>query len=137
MGSGSRRKFIRRRRTISTLRNKRATLLRNVNLFLLVYVAEKIYQTTNKGNCSQAERDPSVRVTAGGIRIGHKSIEIIDCTDGGRHAYQYRENIFQAFHFEPPGQPNEIMKVKEKAAFLANNGCMLTPGMRECKSDIC
>jgi len=27
------------------------------------------------------------------------------------------------------------MKVKEKAAFLANYGCMLTPGMRECKSD--
>src|SRR5215218_4569254 len=79
-----------------------ALLLRNVNLFLFVYVAEKVYQTTNKGDCSQAERDPSVGVTAGGIRIGHKSIEIIDRTDGGCHAYQYRENIFQAFHFEPP-----------------------------------
>jgi hypothetical protein len=26
------------------------------------------------------------------------------------------------------------MKVKEKAAFFVINGCMLTPGMRECKS---
>jgi len=30
------------------------------------------------------------------------------------------------------------MKVKEKAdSFAANYGCMLTPGMRECKPDIC
>jgi hypothetical protein len=28
------------------------------------------------------------------------------------------------------------MKVKEKAAFCANYGCMLTLGMRECKLDI-
>src|SRR5215217_6270613 len=30
------------------------------------------------------------------------------------------------------------MKVKEKAdSFAANYGCMLTPGMRECKPEIC
>jgi hypothetical protein len=30
------------------------------------------------------------------------------------------------------------MKVKEKAAFLRRiYGCMLTPGMRECKPDVC
>jgi hypothetical protein len=28
------------------------------------------------------------------------------------------------------------MKVKEKAETVAINGCMLTPGMRECKSDV-
>lgn len=28
------------------------------------------------------------------------------------------------------------MKVKEKAETVANNGCMLTPGMRECKPDV-
>jgi hypothetical protein len=107
-----------------------------VNLFLFVHVAEKVYQTTNKGDCSQPERDPTVSVTTGGLLKGHKSVEIIDRTDSGYYADQYRENIFQAFHFEPSGQPIEIMKVKEKAAFLANYGCMLTPGMRECKSDI-
>jgi len=80
----------------------RATLLRNVNFFLFVYVAEKVYQTTNKGYGCQPERDPARRVTTGGVREGHKFIEIKDRTDCGRYANQYRENIFQAFHFEPP-----------------------------------
>jgi hypothetical protein len=77
-------------------------LLRNVNLFLFVYVAEKVYQTTNKGDCGQPERDPTGRVTTGGVRISHKSIKVIDRTNGGGYANQYRKNIFQAFHFEPP-----------------------------------
>jgi hypothetical protein len=88
--------------------NNRATLLRNVNLFLFVDVAEEIYQATNKGNGSQPERDPSGSVTASGVRVGHKFIEIIDRTDSGHYANQYRENVFQAFHFEPPGPANEL-----------------------------
>jgi len=136
MGSGSRRSLSGGVERISTLRNKRATLLRNVNLFLFVYVAEEVNQATNKRDYCESERDPSGTVTTGRVWKRHKPIEIIDRTDDGCYADQYRENIFQAFHFEPSGQPNEFMKVKEKAAFLANNGCMLTPGMRECKSDI-
>jgi hypothetical protein len=126
MVSGSGRKFIQRRRIDCSLQTSRATLLRNVNLFLFVYVAEKVYQTTNKGDCCQPERDPTRGVTAGGVRISHKSVKIIDRTNGGRYANQYRENIFQAFHFEPPPALSS-MKVKEKAAFLANYSCMLTP----------
>jgi hypothetical protein len=118
MGSRSGRKFIQRRRSNCSLLTNRATLLRNVNLFLFVYVAEKVYQTTNKGDCCQPERDPARRVTTGGVRIGHKFIEIEDRTDDGRYANQYRKNIFQAFHFEPPASLFS-MKVKEKAAFLS------------------
>jgi len=104
-------------------------------LFLFVYVAQEINETTNKGHYSQAERDPSQRMTAARFRKGHKPVEVIDRADGGHNSHHYRENILQAFHFEPP--PNDlIMKVKEKAETVANNGCMLTPGMRECKSDV-
>ena len=39
--------------------NKRAQLLRNVNLFLFVNVAEKVNQATNKGDCCQPECNPS------------------------------------------------------------------------------
>src|SRR6185369_10254414 len=102
MGSGSRRKFIRRRRTNKHAANKRATLLRNVNLFLFVNVTEEVNEPTNKGNGCQPERDPSGSVTAGGVRVGHKSIEIVNRTNGGNYANQYRKNILQAFHFEPP-----------------------------------
>jgi hypothetical protein len=102
MVSGSGRKFIQRRRVNCSLQTSRATLLRNVNLFLFVYVAEKVYQATNKGDCCQPECDPTRRVTAGGVRVSHKSVKIIDRTNGGGYANQYRENIFQAFHFEPP-----------------------------------
>ncbi len=34
-------------------------LLRNVYLFLFVNVAQKVNQTTDKRDCSEAERDPS------------------------------------------------------------------------------
>jgi hypothetical protein len=76
-----------------------APLLRNVNLFLFVYVAKEVYQTTNKGDCCQPERDPSRRVTAGGIWVAHKFVEIKDRANSGGNSHQYRENIFQAFHF--------------------------------------
>src|SRR5262249_31122566 len=81
-----------------------APLLRNVNLFLFVYVSEEVNQTTNKGHCSQPECDPSRRMAAGGVRIGHKPVKVVDCPDGGNNANHYRENIFQAFHFEPPAR---------------------------------
>src|SRR5215218_46647 len=87
-----------RRRAISMS----APLLRNVYLFLFVYVAQEIYQTTNKGDCCQPECDPSRCVTAGRVRVGHKLVEIKDRTNGGCYTHQYRENIFQAFHLEPP-----------------------------------
>src|ERR1041385_6759513 len=80
------------------------SLLGNVYLFLFVYVAQEIYQTTNKRDCCQPKRDPSRCVTAGRVRVGHKFIEVVDRSDGRRYAYQYRENIFQAFHFEPPAK---------------------------------
>jgi hypothetical protein len=102
MVSGSGRKFIRRRLLKWLAATNRATLLRNVNLFLFVNVAEKVYQTTNKGDCSQPECEPAVGMTTGGVRIGDKSIEIIDRTDGGCYANHYRENVLKAFHFEPP-----------------------------------
>ena len=38
--------------------NKRR-LLRNVDLFLFVNVAQKVNQATDKRDCSEAERDPS------------------------------------------------------------------------------
>src|SRR5215213_6112724 len=81
-----------------------APLLRNVNLFLFVYVAKEVYQTTNKGYCCQPERNPSRRVTAGGVRVGHKFVEIEDRANRGCNSHQYRENIFKAFHFEPPAR---------------------------------
>jgi len=78
-----------------------------VNLFLFVYVAQEVYQTTNKGYCSQPERDPPGRVTAGGVWVGHKLVKIKDRADSSGNSHQYRENIFQAFHFEPSGQEIE------------------------------
>jgi hypothetical protein len=81
-----------------------APLLRNVNLFLFVYVAQEVYQTTNKGYCGQPERDPTLHVTAGGVWVGHKFVEIKDRANGGGNSHYNRENIFQAFHFEPSGQ---------------------------------
>jgi hypothetical protein len=79
---------------------KRAQLLRNVNLFLFVYVAEEVYQATDEGNCGQPECDPPRGMTARRIWVGHKPVEVIDCTDGGYYAYQNRQNVFQAFHFD-------------------------------------
>src|SRR5689334_17570099 len=76
-----------------------APLLRNVNLFLFVYVAKEVYQTTNKGNCCQPERDPSLRVTAGGILVSHKPVEIVDCAYIGVNSHQNRDNIIQACHY--------------------------------------
>src|ERR1041385_612378 len=81
---------------------KRATLLRNVNLFLFVYVAQEVYQTTNKRHGREPECDPSGTMTTSGVWKSHESIEVIDRTDGGSYANQYRENVFQAFHLEPP-----------------------------------
>jgi hypothetical protein len=78
-----------------------------VNLFLFVYVAQEVYQTTNKGYCGQPERDPARRVTAGGVWVGHKFVKIKDRADSGGNTHQYRENIFQAFHFEPPARKIE------------------------------
>jgi hypothetical protein len=75
-------------------------LLRNVDLFFFVDVAQKVYQTTDKRDCCQAECDPSRGVTSGGVRISHKLVKIKDRPDGRRDAYQYRENIFKAFHFD-------------------------------------
>jgi hypothetical protein len=91
-----------------------ASLLRNVNLFFFVYVAKEVYQTTNKGDCCQTERDPSGSVSSRG-RLSDKLVKIEDRADGGGNSHQYRENIFQAFHFEPPAR-KLVMKVKEKAA---------------------
>jgi hypothetical protein len=85
--------------------NKATPLLRNVNLFLFVYVAKEVYQTTNKGDCQQAERNPSVTVT-GRVRGVNILDEIHDRADGGYNSHQYRENVFQAFHFEPPAKEN-------------------------------
>ena len=96
----------------------RALLLSNVNLFLFVHVTEEVYQPTNKGYGCQPECDPSRRMAAGWVRIGYKSIKIIDCTDGGAYAHHYRKNVFQAFHFEPPARC-KIMKVMEKAESIA------------------
>src|SRR5215213_1898008 len=90
-----------------------APLLRNVNLFLFIYVAEEVYQTTNKGYCCQPERDPSRSVSGRG-RLGNKLVEIEDRADGGCNSHQNRENVFQAFHLEPPARKLN-MKVKEKA----------------------
>src|SRR5215213_1405588 len=61
----------------------RALLLSNVDLFLFVHVTEEVYQTTNKGYRCQPECDPSRRMTAGRVRVGHKSIKIIDRADAG------------------------------------------------------
>jgi hypothetical protein len=47
-------------------------------------------------------------------RLGHKLVEKVDRADGGCNSHQNRENIFQAFHFEPPARKLN-MKVKEKA----------------------
>jgi len=104
MVSGNRRKFTQRDKVGGPLSAGSARLLRNVNLFLFVYVSEEVYQTTNKGNCCQPECDPSLGMTAGGVRIGHKSVKVEDRSEGGCNADQYRENIFQAFHFEPPAR---------------------------------
>jgi len=88
-----------------------------VYLFLFIYVAQEVYQTTNKGHCSQPERDPTRRVTAGGVWVGYKSVKIVDRANGGGNSHQYREYVFQAFHFEPPARKLN-MKVKEKAAYF-------------------
>jgi hypothetical protein len=57
-------------------------------------------------------------MATGWVRIGHKPVKVVDRSDGGNNAYHYRENVFQAFHFEPPARKILIMKVKEKAALL-------------------
>jgi hypothetical protein len=82
--------------------DKRATLLRNVNLFLFVYVAQEIYQPANKGYGCKPECNPSGTMTSGRIRESHKSVKVVDRTDDGSNANHYRENVFQAFHLEPP-----------------------------------
>jgi hypothetical protein len=136
MGSGSRRKFIERRRRLPAA-NKRATLLRNVNLFLFVYVTQEVNQATNKGHGCEPECDPSGTMTSGRIRESHKLIEIIDRTDRSNYANQYRKNVFQAFHFEPSDQRMNYEGYGKSRVFLTKYGSMLTPGMRECKSEIC
>ena len=57
-------------------------------------------------------------MAAGGVRIGHKLVKVEDRAEGGSDSHHYRENIFQAFHFEPPAR-KFIMKVREKAASFA------------------
>jgi hypothetical protein len=81
-----------------------ARLLRDVNLLFFVYVAEEINQTTYKRNRSQTERDPTGGVSTCGIGIGYESVEVVDRTDGCRYADNYRQNVLQAFHFEPPAR---------------------------------
>src|SRR5688500_7875604 len=78
--SGSRRKVIPRGHCWRPAVGKRL-LLSNVDLFLFVHVTEEVNQPTNKGHRRQPQCDPSRRMTAGRVRIGHKSIKIIDCTD--------------------------------------------------------
>jgi hypothetical protein len=95
-----------------------ARLLCDVDLLFFVHVAEEVNQATNKGHCCQPERDPPLSVTPGcSIRMRHKPVEVIDRTDGTQDTHDHRENIFQAFHFEPPARKMN-MKVKEKAAYL-------------------
>src|ERR1041384_7739050 len=79
-----------------------SALLSYMYLFLFVYVAKEIYQTTNKGHYGQPQCDPSQCMTAASFREGHKPVEVIDRADGGDNSHHYRENILQAFHFEPP-----------------------------------
>src|SRR5687768_12046077 len=81
-----------------------ARLLSNVDLLFFVYVAKEINQTTNKRHCCQSERYPTRGVTTCGIRISHESVEVKDRTDGCGYADNYRQNVFQAFHFEPPAR---------------------------------
>jgi hypothetical protein len=116
MVSGSGRKFIAAGSSVfdPLSVNRSAPLLRNVNLFFFVYVAKEVYQTTNKGDCCQSKRDPSRSVSGRG-RLSNKLVEIEYRADGGGNSHQNRENIFQAFHFEPPAR-KLVMKVKEKAA---------------------
>src|SRR5215210_156949 len=87
--------FIQQGQSVSA-RHQSAPLLGNVYLFLFVYVAEKVNQTTNKGDCCQPECDPPRRMTAGRVRVSHKLVEIKDRTYGGCYTHQYRENILQA-----------------------------------------
>jgi hypothetical protein len=95
-----------------------ARLLRDVDLLFFVHVTEEINQATNKGYCRQPECDPPLSVTAGcSIRVGHKLVEVKDRADGTQDTHDHGENIFQAFHFEPPARKMN-MKVKEKAAYL-------------------
>src|ERR1041384_2179141 len=103
MVSGNRRKFTQRGLSRARCPQVVSALLRNVNLFLFVNVAEKVYQATNKGYCRQPECDPSRGVTSR-RRLGHKLVKVVDRSDGGCDANHYRENIFQAFHFEPPAR---------------------------------
>jgi hypothetical protein len=92
----------------------RARLLSDVYLLFFVYVAQEINQSTDKRDCCQSERDPTRSVPAGRVRISHKLIEVPDRADGSDYTHNHRQNVFQAFHFEPPARDN--MKVKEKAA---------------------
>jgi len=108
MVSGSGRKFTQREQAGPLSKSPPAPLLRNVNLFLFVYVSEEVDQAANKRYCCQPECDPSLRMTAGGVRIGHKLVKVKDRADCGSNANHYRENIFQAFHFEPPARKIEI-----------------------------
>jgi hypothetical protein len=77
-------------------------LLRYVYLLFFINVAEEINQATNKGNCCQAERDPSRRVTTRRIWVSHKPVKVVDRSDGCKDAHDYREYVLQAFHVEPP-----------------------------------
>jgi hypothetical protein len=76
-----------------------SVLLRNVDLFLFVNVAEKVYQATNKRDYGQRQSDPSRRVTDA-RRSSHKPVKIEDRTYGREQPYHNRENVFQAFHFD-------------------------------------
>jgi hypothetical protein len=90
-------------------------------------MAQEIDQATNKGDCCQAKRDPTKTLTATSFGMGYELVKVKDRTDGCGYADNYRQNVFQAFHFEPPAEKLN-MKVKEKAAFLSRyNGSMLTP----------
>jgi hypothetical protein len=92
-----------------------ARLLSDVDLLFFVYVAKEINQTTDKRYCRQSKRNPSKALTATGFGMGHELVEVKDRTDGCGQADDYRQNVFQAFHFEPPAK-GKSMKVKEKAA---------------------
>jgi hypothetical protein len=86
-----------------------------VNLLFLIYVAEEINQATYKRHRRQPERDPTKILTAPCFRMCDELVKVKDRTDGCGDADNYRQNVFQAFHFEPPAK-EKSMKVKEKAA---------------------
>jgi len=79
-------------------------LLSDVYLLFFIYVAEEINQTTNKCNYGQPERYPTKTLTATRFGMGYKLVEVKDRTDGCGYADNHRQNVFQAFHVEPPAR---------------------------------